>query len=583
MGALVLCCVFTAGYSWDMCVIPLILLTVSMACCLIQNKHNIVSAYVVFGLLALTAVSIFKTAGDVQTSLYESEKFLCFLLAFYIASTKDIKMPFIKTLSYITFVIAAIGILAYCGIINASEFVFFDLYTPRLQSVVKYANTTGVLLGTGYITCLEAYRGDCKKHYLYLSATVLCALFLTLSKALIPIFIFVGTLYIIKQKDVRSVFIYQNIVTAVFTIFIVYTSQKHMYFLCFLLCVALVVASGKCIFKNTIKLYRFWLIICLLGILAGIGIIIIKFESLTTLTGRLTYAADSLKLVSKYPIFGCGPGSWRYLEYGVQSLGYNVRYIHNSYLQFAVECGIPFLIAIVLIIVYSLKNTVNDKDYGYSAIILIIALHSMIDFDMSFGAILIILGIVCGSYFKNKTPSKIWAKIPVTILLITGIVTSVYSATEFIIRNSFEKNYINGNNTKAQSLNNMLIKLCPMDPQVYINDASIDYDNNGVTDKVRANLEKAVALSPNDYNVLKQYIKLLKTDENLKNLIKKYISLCPMQEDCYVYVKEQLKDALDKEIISEDKYDTLYQYTEEQRIKHKVKDRNQMLRDTVYN
>lgn len=582
MSALVLCCFFTGGFSWELCLIPSSILTVCMALTLYTGKTNTYSAIISISLLVLSFVSVFFTLGDTQSSYYEAQKIILFVSAFYTASVCDIKVTFSKTLSYLAASVAVIGFLAYSNILRLNELVFVDSYIPRLQSVIKYANTTAVFLSMGYTACLSSYKASGKRIYILLSATILPAIYLTLSKAMIPIFMLVGTAYVFFEKDLREVFIKQNIISAMFSASVIYLASKHVYSLCFILLCLMIAVSYKLSFGKSKNLYKLWIILLLIGFIAACAILVIRFDSFTTLTGRLIYAKDSLRLLFRNPVSGCGQGSWQYLQYGIQSRGYTVRYIHNSYLQYAVENGLLFTSLMLLVFAYSFVISLKRKDYGICATLLLTYIHSFIDFDISFGIILLVLGILCGSGFNaEKLPEcKKFSRIIVTLSVLICMSTCIYSAIEFVVRDSFEKAYMAKNYEKAEKYNNQLVTLCPNDPQVYINRASLTLvKTDAVTESVENDLEKAISLSPNDHKVLREYIRILSDGKNIEELTHKYLNLCPMQEDTYTFLQETIKKLLDKKEISVKKYNEILSYAENMRIKNNVADRNSLLRE----
>ena len=84
---------------------------------------------------------------------------------------------------------------------QAEEFTFFDRYFLRMQSFTKYANVTAVVLGCGYFASLspsDAYHG---KALTYASSSLLIAMYLTISKAAIPLFLIIGTALVIILRD----------------------------------------------------------------------------------------------------------------------------------------------------------------------------------------------------------------------------------------------------------------------------------------------------------------------------------------------------------------------------------------------
>ncbi len=576
-----MCCFSAGGFSWDLCIVPAIILSACAFYTTYKFGSNKLICIISLAFIILSSISIVFTLGDTQSAIYEAQKIILFITAFYIAGVCDLKSFLIKTFSVLSALISAIGLLSYLNFLNFSEFVFWDMYIPRLQSVIKYANTTALFLAVGYISSINGYRLFNKKYYLLLSAIVLTGLYLTLSKAMIPIFIAIGTLYIFFEKDLRGIFISQNVITALFTTPIVYFASKHIYFLCFSLIAVLILISFNCPLKGKKQIFKIWLVLFAVAVIAGITVLIIRFESLTTLTGRLVYAKDSLGLIFINPIFGCGQGSWQYLQYGVQTMGYSVKYIHNSYLQFLVENGFIFTALFIFVPVYTLFKTFKAKNYAYTAMLLLICLHSFIDFDLSFGIILIITGLICGEGFYNKTCNKAFKVITYSVLALLSVVL-IYASSELIVRDNFEKAYISKNYETAEKYNNLLLKLCPADPQVYINKASLDQINTGsITDTAKKNLLKAKTLSPNDHQILREYIKAIADSDNIIKLTNEFLTLSPMQENSYLFIKETVQKLYESHKISDELLDRVLKISEKLQKKYDVKDRNKLLRDTA--
>lgn len=59
-----------------------------------------------------------------------------------------------------------------------------------------------------------------------------------------------------------------------------------------------------------------------------------------SLVSRFIYSRDALKLLKDSPVLGIGAGGWRYYQYGVQSTGYSVNYVHNGVIQLWLDYGI---------------------------------------------------------------------------------------------------------------------------------------------------------------------------------------------------------------------------------------------------
>lgn len=131
---------------------------------------------------------------------------------------------------------------------------------------------------------------------------------------------------------------------------------------------------------------------------AGIAIITNNYQNIgrfltislnsSTLLGRLLYYKDGLKLLIQNP-FGLGYMGYYYIQPQVQTGVYTTKFIHNDFLQIALDCGLVALIAILVLIasgIISKKISKRNK-----SIILVITLSSLLEFNFQFLIIFFVL------------------------------------------------------------------------------------------------------------------------------------------------------------------------------------------------
>lgn len=126
---------------------------------------------------------------------------------------------------------------------------------------------------------------------------------------------------------------------------------------------------------------------------------------------RGTFYADSLKLVKDYPVFGAGGGGWAALYEKYQNNPYTSKQAHNFFLQYLVEVGIfGFLIFAVLLglVLYNycrhyFKSDKDTKDTKVLYLIILISLliHSVIDFNLSYAFLAIVVFICLGGLVSS--------------------------------------------------------------------------------------------------------------------------------------------------------------------------------------
>ncbi|MBR5459813.1 MAG: hypothetical protein IKV53_03025 [Clostridia bacterium] len=342
-AAFILCTVFNGGMYWQHCIFPIALLLI---CCLINFKELARGTMLIgacsIALAVLAVLSLISTRGNFQNGIYECEKLLLFILALYVGKVfSQNRRVILKVLVVTSLFIAVGGILAYCSIITPSEFIFLDGKLLRLQSFIKYANTTACLLGCGYFSLLELDT-KYKKTQSLIGAVVLMGLWLTFSKACIPMFLAISFLIISLKREARSLFIIQNVITAVFSVLTAYLASIELLLPAFIsICIGISLSS---ILPQKIKrdLFKPWTVLFIIGIIAGVVLIILKPSIAITLFKRWDYSRDALSLIPDTILLGNGPASWRLLQFTAQTSDYFVTLLHNGPLQFVVEMGIPF-------------------------------------------------------------------------------------------------------------------------------------------------------------------------------------------------------------------------------------------------
>ncbi|KOP66242.1 polymerase [Bacillus sp. FJAT-18019] len=135
---------------------------------------------------------------------------------------------------------------------------------------------------------------------------------------------------------------------------------------------------------------------------------------------RFTFYKDAMKVLADYPIIGAGGGAWASLYEQYQNNPYTSRQAHNFFLQYLIEVGIlgfVIFMAFVLFIFYKyirsyVKNSEEERKshFLYLIIVLSILMHSILDFNMSyvFMAILVFLGLGGMASVMDDKPLVKW-------------------------------------------------------------------------------------------------------------------------------------------------------------------------------
>lgn len=132
------------------------------------------------------------------------------------------------------------------------------------------------------------------------------------------------------------------------------------------------------------------------------------------LQGRLVFYNDAVKMISDRPLLGWGGGGWRSGYYAYQSFNYISTVVHSHFLQVWVEVGtLGFILFVFLFIAlsYSLWNiyrirtthTLAPETWTLGTAALALGIHSIIDFDLTFSSIALLLWALIASFaYREK-------------------------------------------------------------------------------------------------------------------------------------------------------------------------------------
>jgi hypothetical protein len=147
---------------------------------------------------------------------------------------------------------------------------------------------------------------------------------------------------------------------------------------------------------------------------------------------RTVYWKDSLGILADYWLGGTGGGGWSVLLFQYQTQDYFVKYVHNSWLQIALDIGVTgFLLFMGLIVFYVWCGiwSRNEAEHGRVVLLAVAVLlaHSFIDFNLSFPVLFSLLAVLISDY---KGKSAFTPRLPRLIYL-----TSISLAVLFVAVN----------------------------------------------------------------------------------------------------------------------------------------------------
>ncbi|MGW8443652.1 O-antigen ligase family protein [Paenibacillus sp. S33] len=154
---------------------------------------------------------------------------------------------------------------------------------------------------------------------------------------------------------------------------------------------------------------------------------------------RITFYRDASKLIADYPLIGAGGGGWATLYGKYQDYGYTSAQAHNFFMQYLVEAGILGFIIFMAFILYIFYKYIKgyiksdeekrDSHFLYLILAMSILLHSLLDFNMSyvFMGILVFIGLGGMAAAMDAQPVKRLVMKPEGFRPIYSIVIGVLS------------------------------------------------------------------------------------------------------------------------------------------------------------
>lgn len=364
-------------------------------------------------------------------AVHQALKWLTFVSFFIVIYWASYQTEWVKKwLPYIfQFTGVSISIHMFLNVLGVIESVS-ALKNDRFYGSLQYPNTFGMVIGVFFMFSLIMLT----KRKLILREIIIYSLPLT-----IYLYVLVGTLsrgmFVVLPIALIVTFLFRNIksqlfmvvtiiVASMFTIieFIVPMSNVMMTvgILFFSLLTVVVVYYLRQLFivKGTLKLfsdkpvYTFILpvITSVLGILLVFDLLsngfvyrilpstaqqlVDRLSRTSSFDARVLFVQDSFELSKQAPLFGIGGEGFTSVYRGIQQVPYRSKRIHNEFMEVLVNLGwfgvIMFTIvaAILLYWIYVnwKKSARNSIHLAVFIGLLIIFLHSLLDFDMQYAA-----------------------------------------------------------------------------------------------------------------------------------------------------------------------------------------------------
>ncbi|NLY42906.1 MAG: O-antigen ligase family protein [Clostridiaceae bacterium] len=398
---------------------PIEYMSISLVICIIllyrlslKQDHVYINKSVMVLSLLLCSMYVISTvfvSCDKYAAATETFKVFGFMLFLAVCLTQRNKIALLGGTLIGILCVSVVGLTAYIGKWGIDSMLLEDRGLLRLQSIIQYANTTALLMGIGFFISLyfmERQKENSKKTvYAAVGYVLLISLVLTFSRSMIGIFTFllVITVFCMRGYLMRAAVVLEFVLaTAVGYLLnkLVLGGQSLMAVVLLCLSILLVVyvflklsSIPQLIGKTIYYIFVTLLFVVPAGIFAVVYFRKLDLLSLmgSTFASRLVYMQDGLSIILKNPIMGIGPGGWMERQFIYQTAQYFVRYVHNGFIQLALDAGVGalavFIAIIVIFYVHIIRKYKKTHEFYYFIILMImtlIMLHSLLDIDMSF-------------------------------------------------------------------------------------------------------------------------------------------------------------------------------------------------------
>lgn len=339
---------FFYGMFYAFCggVVSVILAVVCICYFVKQNQRKLrwTAGFILTVVLVVGYVISSLWAVDSGMALLESFKYIWIFLfvLLYIQLSGANQRSVVNVVPYSAFVMAMIGIVAYF-----IPFLNNNYYSnQRLVAGFQYANTTALffLIGIWMLLCEKPISIHWQKYVMTIVMTI--ALLLTGSRTTLILFIL-----------------------AILVLAFKYRNRK-------LLAGLLCMVAGVVVY------------ILATGNWDNIGRIATISLQDSTLIGRLLYWQDALPLLWDHP-FGMGELGYYYSISSMQTGVYSVMYVHNDYLQLALDLGWLVLFLYVGTVGYYLVK--KKACFKNKVLLILILIHGCMEFDLKYSVILLLI------------------------------------------------------------------------------------------------------------------------------------------------------------------------------------------------
>ncbi|MBU3108889.1 O-antigen ligase family protein [Clostridium gasigenes] len=333
-------------------------------------------------------------SSDIWLSLSNSLVIISMILVYITLKTRNYNEN-----NIVKYILLGGGLYSLLSII-----VYIITYTPgytRLDGLIlmNYANGTALFLAICSVVFFSRYELINKNKYSYIykivNLIILTCFFATQSRGGFVVYLIALLINIKVNLEYKLVY---NILAVILSIFII-NNLIAIGILFIPIAIYIILVYEVKEVKSTNIYVKYSKIVSMIIIFIGVvyfnasRVINIGFN-INEFQERLVFMEDGINLI-KHNILGIGAGNFNKQQFLYQSANYDIKYIHNSFIQYGIDFGIVFsiiYIGIVLLTVYNAFKKKKLRDLWFIIFIMIL-IHSMIDFSLSFLNISVLLSL----------------------------------------------------------------------------------------------------------------------------------------------------------------------------------------------
>ena len=150
----------------------------------------------------------------------------------------------------------------------------------------------------------------------------------------------------------------------------------------------------------------FLAMLIVMGLAVGPERMIEKLHQKDPYRGRLEFSRSALKMISDHPLFGIGAGNWEraYPAYATFDEGYYVNQAHNDWAQWTVEGGVPFLLLMISVAVWSVRRAFQT---GWGLGIAVVLTQCFMDYPIQrMGVAILFFTMVAAVAYDDEIPRR---------------------------------------------------------------------------------------------------------------------------------------------------------------------------------